>query len=158
MTVVFAEEKLADAYRDAIALTELHYAEIAPYPDLFKLNPDLDAYDKMEKAGVLKVITARDDGALVGYFLLMMRAHPHYRDVKTAVEDMKFLHPSYRTGYTGVRMIQYAEHVAKAAGCKVILQRSKAKSGHGALYARLGYDLMDEVYSKRLDREDADGN
>ena len=156
MTIAFAREKLDDAYRDAHRLTEMHYDEIAPYPDLFKLKPDLEAYRNMEKAGALVIITARNDGILVGYFLMIVRAHPHYCDVVVALEDMKFVHPNYR-GITGLRMIKYAEEVARELGCKVIVQRSKAKSEHGAMYRRLGYDLLDEVYMKRLDREDAHG-
>jgi GNAT superfamily N-acetyltransferase len=152
MTIAFATEKVRDAYRDAKALTQMHFAEIAPYQDLFELNPDLEGYEKMERAGALFTITARDDSVLIGYFLMIVRAHPHYKHVKTAVEDMKFVHPHYRGG-TGMKLIRYAENLARDLGCKVILQRSKAKSGHGAMYERLGYELMDEVYSKRLDQD-----
>lgn len=148
--IVFAEETFDNCYRDAGALLELHYDEIAPYHDLLKVKCDLDAYRNMEKAGALKVITARKDGELVGYFLMAVRRHPHYADTMVAVEDLKFMHPAHRGG-AGIKMILFAEGVAKAAGCQVIFQRSKAKSGHGPLYTRLGYDLMDEVYSKRLD-------
>jgi GNAT superfamily N-acetyltransferase len=148
----FARETLGQAYADALELTRLHYEEIAPYQDIFKLKPDLDSYHRLEKSGALVVITAREDGILVGYFLMIVRSHPHYSDTIVANEDMKYVHPDYR-GKTGMGLIRFAEQEARRRGCKVMLQRSKARSEHGSLYRRLGYELLDEIWAKRLDKE-----
>lgn len=157
MTVTFAHEKLFPGFDEAQKLLQAHWEEIAPYQDLFKLEPSLEAYQKLEANGALAIVTARDDGTLVGYFIMFVQRHPHYKSVMVAVEDIKFIAPKYRGG-TGLKMIKFAEALARRLGCKVIFQRSKAKSEHGAMYARLGYDLMDEVYAKRLDREDPHGD
>jgi hypothetical protein len=157
MTVTFQHEKLFPGFDEANKLLQAHWEEIAPYQDLFKLEPSVEAYQALEKAGALAIVTARDDGVLVGYFIMFCRPHPHYKSVMVAVEDIKFLSPNYR-GVTGLKMIKFAEQLARQLGCKVIFQRSKAKSEHGPMYARLGYDLIDEVYAKRLDREDAHGD
>lgn len=150
-TVSFAVEPLAEVYPEAAALTGLHWLEIAPYQDLLFVNPDMELYLATEKAGRLLVITARAGAELVGYLLLQVHRHPHYKHVLCATEDMKYLRPDYRRGMTGARLIRFAESQAKERGCRMITQRSKAKSGHGALYRRLGYELMDETYTKRLD-------
>lgn len=150
-SVVFAVEPLANVYDEASTLTPLHWDEIAPYKDLLFLNPDMELYRASEKAGRLLVITARAGAELVGYLLLQVHRHPHYKHVLCATEDMKYLRPEYRRGMTGARLIRFAEAEAKKRGCRLMTQRSKAKSGHGALYRRLGYELMDETYTKRLD-------
>lgn len=155
--ITFQAEAFDPFYADVVKLLPLHYDEVAPYRDLFRVNVDVATYQQLERAGVLRVITARHAGELVGYFVMIVRSHPHYRDVMVANEDLKFVHPDYRGG-TGVRLIKFAEDHARALGCKVIMQRSKAKSEHGAMYRRLGYDLMDEIYTKRLDRENTDGD
>lgn len=155
--ITFQAEPFDRAYADAVELLQLHYAEIAPYQDLFKINCNVAFYRQLEKNGALHVVTARHDDRLVGYFIFIAARHPHYTDVMVANEDMKFLHPDYRGG-TGFKMISFAEAHARALGCKVIFQRSKAKSGHGPMYRRMGYELMDEIYAKRLDREAAHGD
>lgn len=150
--ITFQLEPFDNAYADAAELLKLHYAEIAPFKDLFKIKCNVVFYRKLEEAGTLRVVTARHDGRLVGYFVFVIARHPHYMDTLVANEDMKFLLPDYRGG-TGMRLIKFAEDMARAVGCKVILQRSKAKSEHGPMYRRLGYELMDEIYAKRLDGE-----
>jgi GNAT superfamily N-acetyltransferase len=157
MTVTFQREQLFPGFDEAQKLLQLHWEEIAPYQDLFRLDPRVEVYQALQDNDALAIVTARDDGKLVGYFIMFCQRHPHYASTKVAVEDIKFLDQKYRGG-TGLKMIKFAERLARQLGCKVIFQRSKAKSEHGPMYARLGYDLIDEVYAKRLDREDAHGD
>jgi GNAT superfamily N-acetyltransferase len=152
MTIAFAVEEFAPFLTEAQALFQAHFREIAPYQDLLTINPDVAAYLAMEKAGRLVVVTARDDGVLVGYFVMFVHKHLHYSDTIIANEDGKFIHAAHRGG-TGMKLIKYAEQIARSRGAKLMVQRSKAKSEHGALYERMGYSLLDEVYIKRLDEE-----
>jgi GNAT superfamily N-acetyltransferase len=150
-TVHFNVEPLdVDLYQEIMLLLPRHWDEVAPYKDMMWLNPDLDVYLKLQALGKLIVCTARADGALVGYFVVMMSPHLHYKHILVATEDIHYLLPEYRHGWTGVRLMKFSEKMADAAGCRLITGRAKAKSEHGALYKRLGYDLMDEVYTKRL--------
>jgi GNAT superfamily N-acetyltransferase len=151
----FAVETFSSVYPDAEALMIMHWREIAPYQDITRINPDLDTYARLEKAGRLLLCTARSAGTLVGYFLMIVGPHAHYRHVVTATEDLHFVHPDYR-GWTGIKLMKFAERMARAHGATMMVGRAKAKSGHGALYARLGYDLMDEVFTKRLDTAEAE--
>jgi hypothetical protein len=149
--VRFQVEKFSDVYEEALSLQALHWREIAPYQDLTRINPDLRLYKTLEASGKLQVATARAGAELVGYFVNMVHPHPHYQHIITAVEDLHFLHPDHRQGWTGVRLLKFGERIAREAGVKLMVGRAKAASGHGVLYRRLGYDLMDEVFTKRLD-------
>ena len=154
LPVSFAVEKFSDVYPAALDLLKLHYAEIAPMKDLFRLNPDLITYRKLELMGILYIITARDDGRLVGYVSLIVKEHLHYKDVLMATDDIHFLHPDYRHGRVGIEMLLFAEKQMKTLGVKVMALRAKKASGHDPLYERLlGYEAMDVVYLKRLDKE-----
>lgn len=150
MTIAFAVEGFADFFPEAQTLLRAHFHEIAPYQDLLELKPDIAQYQAMEKAGVLVIVTARQDGVLIGYFAFMVHRHLHYMDTIVANEDVKFIHPAHRGGLGG-KLVKYAEGVARSRGAKIFLQRSKAKSGHAELYRHLGYSLLDETYAKRLD-------
>jgi GNAT superfamily N-acetyltransferase len=150
MNIGFALENLSEVYDEAAGLIALHWREIAPYQDITRINPDLELYERLEAAGRLLLVTARDAGTLVGYFLMILAPHPHYRHIVVATEDLHFVHPAAR-GWTGIKLMKFAERMARAQGATLMVGRAKAKSEHGALYARLGYDLMDEVFTKRLD-------
>ncbi len=151
--VEFAVEKFSDTVVEASELLRLHYAEIAPYQDLFKLNPDIATYMKLQATGILYIVTARSAGKLVGYVSLIVKEHVHYKDVLMATDDIHFLHPDWRKGGTGLRMLKFAEQKMREMGVKVMALRTKVASNHGVLFERLGYEPMDVVYLKRLDQE-----
>ena len=46
-----------------------HWEELAFDKDIIELDPDYEAYNKMDKAGLIHVVTARFNNELVGYFI-----------------------------------------------------------------------------------------
>jgi len=68
----YQQEFLSSVYIEIQALIELHWEQIALNKDEIKLNPDWDQYEAAEAQGVLKVFTARDEGVLVGYFVVLV--------------------------------------------------------------------------------------
>ena len=77
MTVVYAEETLNQAKADAIPLLIRHYEEIALNKDIIKFNPNWDMYEKYESIGALKIYTAREDGIMIGYFVVSVAPNLH---------------------------------------------------------------------------------
>ena len=67
----FALEALAQVKREAEPLLQQHYEEIALNKDKIKLNPDWRAYAELDKINALRVFTARKDGKLMGYFVVI---------------------------------------------------------------------------------------
>jgi len=148
--MVFAVEPFSLAYPEAKELLVLHWDEIAPYKDVLTINPDLQMYATLEKAGKLCVITARNMGRLIGYVVMMLHAHHHYAHVLSATEDIHFLHPAYRKGSAGLRLIAAAEAEMTRRGAQVMFLRTKVAHDHGKLFERLGFAAQDVVYSKRI--------
>ena len=151
--VAFALEKFSDIVVEATELLRLHYDEVAPLKDLFKLNLDVQTYLKLQAAGILHIVTARLNGRLIGYVSLIIKEHIHYKDVLMATDDVHFLHPDFRKGGTGLRMLRFAEQKMREKGVKVMALRTKVASNHGVLFERLGFAATDVVYLKRLDQE-----
>jgi GNAT superfamily N-acetyltransferase len=102
----------------------------------------------------LIIVNVRDAQTreLVGYHITFLHAALHYKNVVCALDDIHYLQPAYRSGWTAIRLLKFAEQEARKRGAHLSIARAKAKSQHGALFARLGYDLGDEVWFKRLDR------
>ncbi len=128
-----------------------HYEEVAPMKDINKMAPDWANYREMQDMGQLIFLTARNhDGEMVGYMVVVVRPHLHYRRTKVAIDDLHYLAPEYRGAGWGKKMISFAEQQAAKKGAKVFSMRCKAESNHGYIFESLGYKLTDLVYLKDL--------
>ena len=131
-------------------LLQAHWREIAHYQDI-ELKPDVETYARLQAAGQLRCYTARDSGRLIGYVVFFVRPNPHYATSLQAHQDVLFVALDYRKGMVGVRLIRFAEQRLKAEGVQVIYHHAKRTNKVGELLKRLGYELVDEIYAKRLD-------
>lgn len=146
----FQQELLHQVYDDIQDLLKVHWEEIALNKDFIKLNPDWEQYEKAEQEGILKGFTAREDGKLVGYFVTIVQRSLHYSDYIFATNDVIFLHPEYRKGLAGWRLVKFAEKCLKEDGVSILFINTKVHKPFDALVTRMGYNLVERVYSKRL--------
>lgn len=148
--ITYQQESLTTIKEDVRPLLEKHWEEIALNKDTIKLNPDWDAYANLEDAGVLKIFTARFDGVLIGYFIVFVKAHIHYKDHLFAYNDVLFLAKQYRKGYTGAKLIKFAEKCLKEDGVSVCVVNTKRHKPFDVLLKWLGYKHIENIYSKVL--------
>jgi GNAT superfamily N-acetyltransferase len=147
--VKFQAELIRDVLDEVKPLLDLHWHEIAHYQDI-PLEPDYDFYVTCSD---IRFFTARDGDRLIGYGLFFVSHNKHYSRSVYAVQDILFLHPDYRGGRTGVDLIRFCDQELKREGCQVVCQHIKAAHNFGPLLERLGYELVDLIYAKRLDKE-----
>jgi len=141
--------------REMRPLWEEHHDEI-PQLDM-PLDPDLETYDLMQKSGTLRIFTARLGGAadawdsmLVGYQIFFVMNHPHRRYSLEATQDILYLEPEVRKGIVGVKFIRWCDEQLKAEGVKTIFHQISAKNDFGKIFTRMGYELMDLTYARRV--------
>lgn len=144
-----------------------HKDEIAHYQDI-ALDPDVDAYNKCEEIGILRCYTARLNGELIGYSINFLKHNMHYKQSLQGLQDVLFVAKVHRHGRVGVKLIRFKEEQLQAEGTQVTYEHTKAnaqirealaelyafrgRTDVGALMERLGYELVDLIYAKRLDR------
>lgn len=145
--VEFAVESISVIRDEAMPIVVRHYDEIAQFKQVQKLDPDWGVYLKAEEAGKLWVMTARRNGEIVGYIIMLLTFDMHYRKMFRATEDVHFLIPEYRKGLLGYRMLAKTKQAMANKGCKTITFRTKADADHGKLFERLGGVLHDLVYT-----------
>jgi GNAT superfamily N-acetyltransferase len=150
MPVTYQQEFLVTTEKDARPLLEKHWQEIAVNKEHIKLNPDWEAYADLEASGNLKIFTARDGSALVGYFVVFVRNHIHYKDHLFAHNDILFLSEPYRKGFTGIKLIKFAEECLKADGVSVLTINTKTHKPFDGVLQRLGFNHVENIYSKLL--------
>jgi len=151
-TLTLQRETADQFIADAAPLLDAHFAEIAHYPDI-KLNPQFDLYRTLDQMGNLRVFTLRERGVLRGYAIFMVRENMHYGDSLQAVQDVLYLDPPLRKQMLGARLIQWCDEELKREGVQVVYQHVKKAFNFGPLLARLGYEEVEAVWARRLDRE-----
>jgi hypothetical protein len=149
------EEKICTLWDEALPLLESHWREITHYADI-PLDPDKDMYNQMEEIGALRCFTARAQGRLVGYAVFFIRHNLHYRSSLQAMQDVLFVLPEHRARL-GVKLIRESERLLTSAGVQVLYHHVKRTNKVGELLVRMGYELIDEIYGKRLDQEASRG-
>lgn len=142
-----------EAYSDCIEEMKLHYDdhynELSVTKD-FKLDPNYEAYFSLEKNNLLKVITCRKDGTLIGYIIFVITPHLHYKSMITAAEDIYYLTKAERKGRVGIKLFQYAEQYLKSIGINRIIFTTKVHLDNSRIFEYLDYKYIEKVYSKLI--------
>ncbi len=150
VAVKYQQEFLDSVVEDAKGLLEAHWEEVALNKDKIKIDPDWDAYYALQEQGKLDIFTARDEGVLVGYFVVFVSPHIHYKDHLFAKNDLIYLAPSHRKGFTGIKLIKFAESCLKEDGVSVLVVNTKNRKPFHKLMIFLGFTSEDIEYSKYI--------
>lgn len=147
----FSTERYSDTLvNEIMPLLSRHYRELA---DEFygPLNPDLAIYKKMDEMGALRIFTIRDENILVGYQIFFLGTHPHSKDFYEATQDVMYLTPEARRGLTGYKFLKWCTEQLATYSVNVIHQRISARNDFGPILERMGFQLEDLTYSKKLE-------
>lgn len=147
----YQAERSRDLWKEITPLLERHWWEISTYLDI-PLDPDVERYNVMDDAGLLRCYTARFNGELIGYVVLIC-ASLHYKSTKIANQDVLFLLPEYRRGRAGIGLIKFAEERLRQEGFSVIYQHQKIEHpALGVVLEKIGYKKIEHIWAKRLER------
>lgn len=144
----YAHESYTSIKDEIKPLLEEHYKEIALDQDVIQLNPDWEAYARYDSIEALRCYTARNhDDDLIGYFVLIVSTSLHYKDHLFANNDVIFLRKDARKGMTGVKLIKYAVERLREEGITRININTKTHQPFDIVVERLGFELIERVYS-----------
>ena len=133
--ITYQIEKYSDVVPELAVLYPEHYEELgSPVATAYNLDPDWDQYIKLEEAGVVKVVTCRSEGELVGYMIFMVSPGLHVKSCLTAYEDIYFLRKQYRKGRIGIKLFQFAEQYLKSLNVNKIMCTTKVHLDNSKLF------------------------
>lgn len=145
------EAACANLFKEMMPLLTRHYNEIAHYQDI-PLRPNFARYMEIERVGVLRAFTARDeDNKLAGYAAFFVQPNLHYSTSIQAVQDVIYIERSARGAGFGKEFIEWCDAQLKAEGCQVVYHHVKDKHNFGPMLEKIGYKLVDLIYARRLD-------
>tara|TARA_E500000318_G_C3395514_1_gene147689 strand:- start:67 stop:537 length:471 start_codon:yes stop_codon:yes gene_type:complete len=148
--IEFNREDYFEIKEEIKPLLEEHWEEIALNKDKIKLNPDWDLYRKIYEDGSLGIYTAREDGQLVGYFVVIVTPNIHYKDHLFATNDIIFLRKDHRKGRTGINLIKFAEDDLKKFNVSVMVINVKTHKPFDRVLEWLGFKKIEHNFSKYI--------
>lgn len=146
--ITFQTETFHDMIDELKPILPIHWQELALDHAEVPLDPDYDLYLALENAGQLHLCTARDNNALIGYFVTFVQNHIHYKSTVFARVDVYYIHPEHRGTGAGAKLFRYHESEMKRLGAKKIINMCKLHQDHGPLFAALGYTHIENIFSK----------
>lgn len=152
---VYAVERWKDIRAEMLPLLVRHWREVALNHADVPLDIDEGRYSALDESGGLHIVTARVDGALIGYHVAIISTHLHYASTLHGISDVYYIAPEYRQGFTGIRIFQRVEAEMRALGVKKLFTGTKVHLDMSRIFERLGYRRVEYLYSKIL-REEGD--
>ena len=127
---------------------DLHWEELALNKDKVPLDPQYDLYEARDDAGQLLLVTLRENGRLVGYFIGFIAPGFHYKTCLTLTMDIFWTHPDVRGGFSGVKLFRLVEKEAKRRGVHRMFYGSKMHKDASRLFEFLKMEPVEIYYSK----------
>lgn len=150
--VAYQRERAHELWSEIPALLSAHYAELATYRDI-PLDPDVDAYCKLEEQDRLRCYTARRASELIGYAVFFVGPNLHYRGSKQATADVVYVIPEHRHSRVGFKLLTFADMQLRAENVQAVCHHVKrTHPGLGRMLSTIGYTETETMYARRLDR------
>ena len=150
MTVYIQPVGIYDSRGEVNELIREHWEEVALNKKVMRLDPDWDLYKRMEAEGRAFALGAFQGSAMVGYVVMFLMRHVHYKEMTIAMNDVLFVRKTHRKGRTGLRLIQEAEEVARRKGAQLVTWHAKPDTALADLLPKLGYGVQDIVFSREV--------
>lgn len=148
-SVTFQRERLGPILREILPLLRKDWEENGIDHDSVPFRLDLDRYLNYDLVGILQIVTARDEGALIGYVFALVHPHIDHAGMGWAMLTWYWLYPAYRGEGVGDALLDAVEVFLRIAKVSVVEATEKLSRPHG-LFQRRGYHATDLVYRKHL--------
>ena len=148
MGITYQEEFISYARHEVEPLAELEWEESGHPTEA--LSIDWDAYYDLEGRSLLKFFTARKDGLLVGYFVVILSGLLTSKGEVIAIYDSVYVHKDYRKSTVGKRMFDFVEKCLKEDGVSVLAINTKVHAPFDNLMQFLKFSLVERIYSKYI--------
>ncbi len=148
--VTIQVERWAQFYPDSKAIFPEHWRELALHQGEIPISIDEGKYSNLDHLGILLILTARDEGKLVGYYLWFLMPHPHYSaSGPMGLTDMYFILPAYRNGL-GTKLFVESERELRKRGIVKAITSCKVHEDHTRMLELLGWTFSDKTFVKLL--------
>jgi len=148
MTPSYQQEFLSQVEGEVTPLAVLEWEESGHPTE--QLNINWDEYFRLEELGYLKFFTARKDGLLIGYFVVIVSAPLTSQHSPIGHYDAVYVHKDYRKSTVGKRLFKFVEDCMREDGIYRVVASSSSINPIGKFLTRMGYNEIEIKYEKAL--------
>lgn len=146
--IEYAVETLTpELIAEMLPLQDGYWQEVAGPFHQFPPDVDWKTYMLAQNTGRLKVLCGRVEGVLKTGAFIVITPHPHYACIAASL-PLLFVHPDYRRGREGLRIVKLAEEEAIKAGAQMMMTHGGVHNGVYKLFEHLGYDDFGRYFVK----------
>lgn len=140
-------EKWVDAKDDIIELSAKHYKECKI--DDSDFEPDDNAFSGLCENGKLQILTARNNGKLVGYLINVISRHMLF-DKICSFHIGWFVKAEFRRKLVGLELLKKGEEYLKNSGVKKMYGSHTMTVDASKAFDRLNWQLNEKHYIKEI--------
>lgn len=113
-------------------------------------NPDYERYLALARDGDLAFFTVHHNTTLklVGFALFFLDNEIQQKEIRSATQSLNFIDKEYRGA--GYQFMKFCDDMLKRQGVNSIWRQSSTKFDIGKIYERMGYELAEKSYLRRL--------
>lgn len=141
-------ESLTARLEELKVLFPQHWEELALNKDKVPLDPRYDVYLARDAAGEVVLVTLREHGQIMGYFVGFVNPGLHYQTCLTCIMDIFYVRQDKRQGWNGVKLFKAVEEELKRRGVQRWFVGSKLHKDASTLFAYLKFQPVETYYSK----------
>jgi ribosomal protein S18 acetylase RimI-like enzyme len=147
----FKEVVVTEYWEESQALTKLNYDEVEESSLPLVLNKEV--YVELCNSDLLHTFVVLKDKELIGYTVFLTTPSLHHMSTSVATCDVIFVKKEHRRGAFIARdLIRFAETELQYKGVEWVFLNVKTKLDFSKLLERVGYNHVEKVYSKHLEK------
>lgn len=146
--IKYQQEFLSYAEQEVTPLAELEWEESGHPTE--SLVIDWDSYFALEEAGRLKFFTARKEGLLIGYFVVIVSSPFTAKGELVGSYEAVYVSKDHRKSTVARRLFKFVEDCMKEDGIYRVIASSSSKNPIGRFLNRLGYQEIETKYERVL--------
>jgi GNAT superfamily N-acetyltransferase len=144
-------ERYSDALcQELLPLLRDNWVRTESYISELEIDPAFKKYKKLDEMDMVTCITARRDGALVGYAIFFDNFSLHHQTVHTGHGDMIYVKDEAGLGRTAFRLLDAAEAHLRAKGVRYMGWFVRTGSRFYMILKSRGYVDDEIVMEKKL--------
>lgn len=141
-------ESLTETLDELIPILPVHWKKLAINQNEVPLDPQYEIYLQRDARGEVTLITLRDAGRLVGYWVAFIAPGLHYKTCLTATMDIWNLLPEYENGKAVLILMRAVEKEYKRRGVNRAFNGEKLHKPTGRIFKAFGYEPVETYWSK----------
>jgi len=132
---------------ETVPLQQGYWDEVAGPFHSFGPDVDWKTYMLAQQTGRLRVLCGRVEGVLKAGAFIIITPHPHYACIAASL-PLLFVHPDYRKGREGLRLVKLAEGEARNAGAQMMMTHGGVHNGVYRLFEAMKYQDFGRYFVK----------